>query len=182
MCEAGLVGLGEVGQLGRVAGGEGAQVVDVHADDMIRVDAAQLGRDDRAGVAALGPVAVVAEAVHQLGPGLGHPAGVPAWPGERRGEAEAGQRRRDDMEGVGRVAAVASGVGQRADDFDELDDRAWPAVGDDQRQRARFGRADVQEVHVLAVDDRRELGELVQPGLLGAPVISVAQYPARSFR
>ena len=29
----------------------------------------------------------------------------------------------------------------------------------------------MQEVHVLAVDDGGELGELVQPGLLGPPVV-----------
>jgi hypothetical protein len=46
VCEAGLVGFGEAGQLGRVAGGEGAQVVDVHADDLLGVDAAKLGGDD----------------------------------------------------------------------------------------------------------------------------------------
>ena len=105
----------------------------MHADDMLGVDAAKLGGDDRAGVAALGAVPVVAEAVHQFGPRAGDPAGVPARAGERAGEAEAGQGRRHDVEGVGGIAAMACGVGQRADDVHELDDRAGPAVGDDQR-------------------------------------------------
>src|SRR5215468_873087 len=87
----------------------------------------------------MGPIPVVAEAVHQFGPGLGDPAGVPAWTGERGGEAEAGQRRSDDVEGVGGVAAVAGGVGQRADNGAELHDGAGPAVGDDQRQRGPLG-------------------------------------------
>jgi len=128
--EAALVGLGEVGQLGRVAGGEGAQVVDVHADDVIGVDAAKLGGDDRAGVPAVGAVTVVAEAVHQLCPGASDPAGVPTRAGERAGKAKAGQRGRHDVEGVGGIAAMAGGIGQRADDLHELHDRAGPAVGD----------------------------------------------------
>ena len=71
------------------------------------------------------------------------------------------------------VAAVGARVGQRPDHPQELDRRARPAVGQDQRQRVRLGRADVQEVDVLAVDGRDELRDLVQPGLLGAPVEAV---------
>jgi hypothetical protein len=43
-------------------------------------------------------------------------------------------------------------------------------VGADQRQRVGLGRADVDEVHRLAVDRGRELGMRVEPGLLVAPV------------
>ena len=78
----------------------------MHADDMLGVDAAEFRGDERADVAALRAVAVVAEAAHQLGPGPGDPVGVPARLGERAGEPEAGERRDHDVEGVGGVAAV----------------------------------------------------------------------------
>jgi hypothetical protein len=42
------------------------------------------------------------------------------------------------VERVRRVAAVRDRVGQRADDVEELDDRARPAVGEDQREGIRF--------------------------------------------
>ena len=61
------------------------------------------------------------------------------------------------MERVRRVAAVRARVGQRADDVEELDDRARPAVREQQRQRVRLGRAHVQEVDVLPVDLGGEL-------------------------
>ncbi len=51
------------------------------------------------------------------------------------GEAVAGEGGDHQVEGVGRVAAVGRRVGQRADHVEELDDRARPAVGEDQRQR-----------------------------------------------
>ena len=70
------------------------------------------------------------------------------------------------VERVGRVAAVGARVGQRADDVQELHDRAGPAVGQDQRQRVRLGRAHVQEVDVLPVDLGGELRQLVQPRLV----------------
>jgi hypothetical protein len=89
----------------------------------------------------------------------------------RAGEPEAGDGRGDDVEGVRRVAAVGGGVGERAEDVEELDDRAGPAVGDDERQRLGLGGAYVHEVDVLAVDDGRELRKFVEPGLMGAPVV-----------
>jgi hypothetical protein len=70
------------------------------------------------------------------------------------------------VEGVGRVAAVGPGIGQRADQLQELDDRAGPAVGQDQRQGGRLGRADVDEVDLVAVQVGGVLRELVEPGLL----------------
>src|SRR5579859_7097089 len=70
--------------------------------------------------------------------------------------------------------AVGAGVGQRADDVQVLGDRAGPAVGQDQRERVRLRRPDVQEVDVLAVDVGEVLGMLVEPCLEGAPVVTVA--------
>jgi hypothetical protein len=86
------------------------------------------------------------------------------------------------VEGVGRVAAVGGGVGERADDVQELDDRAGPAVGQDQGQGVGFGGADVEEVDVLPVDGGGELGELVEPGLLLGPVVAVGPVPGQLFQ
>ena len=49
-------------------------------------------------------------------------------------------------------------------------ERARVGVDQQQRGRVRLGRADVQEVHGLAVDLGPELGHGVDPLLLGAPV------------
>ena len=72
---------------------------------------------------------------------------------------------------IGRVAAVGSWVGQRTDQIHELGDRAGVSVGDDQRQGVRFGGSDVQEVDPLSVDRGGELGERVEPRLVGSPVV-----------
>ena len=77
------------------------------------------------------------------------------------------------MERVGRVAAVRPRVGQRADHVEELDERARPAVDEQQRGRVRLGRPDVQEVDRLAVDLGGELRVLVQPASCLAPVVAV---------
>jgi hypothetical protein len=50
-------------------------------------------------------------------------------------------------------------------------------VDDQQRQRVRLGRADVHEVDPLAVDGGGELRVLVEPGLLGAPVVAALPVP-----
>jgi hypothetical protein len=148
--------------------------IDVHADDVVGVGSAHLRGDERAPVAALRPVAPVAEAAHQLDPGPGDPFGGPARLGGRSREAVAGDRRDHQVEGVGGVAAVRRRIGQRPDDLEELRDRARPAVGDDQGQRRGLRRADVQKVDAGAVDGGQELGEPVEPCLVGAPVVAVA--------
>ena len=56
-------------------------------------------------------------------------------------------------------------------DLDLLEDRARPPVRDDQRQRVRVARTDVDEVDVDAVDRRDELRPGVQLRLGLAPVV-----------
>jgi hypothetical protein len=75
------------------------------------------------------------------------------------------------VEGVLGGAAVRGRVGQRADGLEQLDDRAGPAVGHDQRQRVLVRRLDVDEVDVHPVNLGRELRQRVQPGLTLAPVV-----------
>jgi hypothetical protein len=79
------------------------------------------------------------------------------------------QRGDHHIEGVRRAAAVGGRIGERPDDLRLLDDRAGPAVGDDQRQGVGMGGADVEEVEVEAVDLGRELRQRVQRGLAAAP-------------
>ena len=138
---------------------------------MVGVETADLGRDQRAGVIAGGAVALVAEATHQLDPRRGDPVVAPAALARRAREAVAGDRRDDEVERVGRVAAVRPRVGERSGDVEELEDRAGPAVGHDQRQGVRLGGAEVEEVDVLAVDLGRELRMGVDPGLGRPPVV-----------
>ena len=127
--------------------------------------------DGGAHVAALGDVARVAEAVHQLRPRACDAAGLPAELGRLAREAVAGQGRQHQVERVLGGAAVRGRVGQRADGLQQLDDRAGPAVRHDQRQRVLVPRPDVDEVDLDPVDLGRELRQRVQPRLAPAPVV-----------
>jgi hypothetical protein len=75
------------------------------------------------------------------------------------------------VERAGRVAAVRPRVGQRPDHPEELKHRTRPAVQEQQRHGALLVRPHVQEVNVLPVDGRDELRDLVEPGLMCAPVV-----------
>ena len=120
-------------------------------------------RDEGTHVAALGDVAGVAETVHQLRPRASGAGGVPTELGGLAGEAVAGQRRQHEVERVLGASAVRGRVGERADRIEQLDDRAGPAVGHDQRQRVLVPRLHVDEVDVHSVDLGRELRQRVQP-------------------
>ena len=143
----------------------------------VEVDAEQpLGRlaahrvgDVGAHVAALGDVARVAESAHQLRPRACDAVGVPAELGRLAREAVAGYRRQHQVEGVPGVAAVSGRVGQRADGLEQLDDRAGPAVGHDQRHGVLVLRAHVDEVDLDPVDLGRELRQRVELRLAVAP-------------
>ena len=127
--------------------------------------------DRGAYVAALSDVAGVAEAGHQLRPHLREAAGVPTELGGLAGEAVPGQGRQHEVERVLCFAAVRSRVRERADDLEQLDHRARPAVGHDQRQRVFMLRLDVDEVDVHPVDLGRELRQRVQLRFGHAPVV-----------
>ena len=51
--------------------------------------------------------------------------------GEPAGEAEARERGDDEVEEIGGLAAVGHGIGQGADQWQELEEGAGPAVGED---------------------------------------------------
>src|ERR1700722_384352 len=62
-----------------------------------------------------------------------------------------------------RGRAVNGGIGERADDLQLLDDRAGPAVRDDERQRILVPGTDVDEMYVEPVDLGDEVRQGVQP-------------------
>ena len=99
-------------------------------------------------------------------------------------EPVAGHRRAHDVERVGRVAAVARRIAQRLDDVEELDDRARPAVGEHERERAGVRRRRVEHLDAEAVG-RADVGheaqllEAVQLGLDPAPVVAVGPVGAQ---
>ena len=139
---------------------------------------------DGADVAALRDVAGVAEAVHQLRPRLRGAAGIPAELRRLAREAVTGHGRQHEVERVLRVSAVRGRVGEGADGLEQLDHRARPAVGHDQRQRVLVLRLDVDEVDLDPVDLGRELRKRVEPRLepcrSRSPRPSSARAPASS--
>ena len=135
-----------------------------------------LGGDDRAPVAALGSVLLVAELFHQRSPEEGRALLAEAAGGRDLGEAVAGDRGGDDGEGVLGVAAVGGGIGQRAEDLDDLVEGAGPAMGEDQREGVGSVAllVDVVDGVVLDAVGRDlgcELGDAVEVGLLDAPIV-----------
>ena len=101
---------------------EGAEEVEVNAEQPVRSQASHRVSDVGADIAALGDVPVVAEPVHQLSPGSPHAAWVPAEHRRLAGEAEAGQGREHKVERVLGVSAVCGRVGERFDDVYLLND------------------------------------------------------------
>ena len=152
---------------------EGAEEVEVDAGQPIGGQTCHRVGDAGALVAALGDVAGVAEAAHELSPGLCRAVLIPADLLRLVGEAEAGQRRQDEVERVLGASAVGGRIGERADDVEHLDHRTGPAVRDEQRQRVLVRRLDVDEMDLEPVDLGLELRQRVQPRLDLAPIVLV---------
>src|SRR6267142_785470 len=75
------------------------------------------------------------------------------------------------MERVRCARAMCRGIGERSDNLQLLDDRAGPAVRDNEWQRIVMLRTHVDEVNVESIDRGDELRQGVQPGLALAPVV-----------
>src|SRR3954464_3211420 len=73
-------------------------------------------------------------------------------------------------------------IGERADDFQELEYRAWPPMRQNHRERVLLARADPDEVNVDPVDLRQELGKGVELGFGLAPVIAAAPVPDQCLK
>ncbi len=170
------------GRPGEVPGaGSGEEVerqprADVDAVQLVGVLVAELAGDDPADVAAPGGVPLVAQ-------GLGH-QGVPEVSdlpevdvrkaGERSGETEAGQGRHDDVERIAGVAAERGRVGERVDHLRPVPEGPRPAVGEDQRDRARAAALLAHEVHRDTGDADLVVLVGVDGGLGLAPVEAVS--------
>ena len=128
-------------------------------------------RDDRAPVAALSDELRVSQALHQRDPGARRAGRVPAGLVRLAGEPVTRHRRKNHIEGVRCAPAVRGGIDQRIDDLQLMDDRAGPAVRNDDRQCVRVLRADVDEMNVQSIDPGDELRQGVQPRLHLAPVV-----------
>ena len=77
------------------------------------------------------------------------------------------------MEGVRCIPAMRRGIGERLDDLELLDDRARPAVRDDERQRILVLRTDVNEMDVEPVD----LGDEVRIASSASPRTCASRIP-----
>jgi hypothetical protein len=82
------------------------------------------------------------------------------------------------MERVSRGATMGGRIGQRLDHLVELNNRPWPAMGDDKRHRLGVRRAHVDEMDVKTVDLGGELRETIEQCLAPAPVVVFGPVPA----
>jgi len=149
----------------------------MYSDDIFSVREAEACGDAGAPVAPLRPKPPVAEAAHQFGPEVGDAKRMHPSLGRAVGEAIARQRGHDDIERVARVAAVARRVGEQRQDLEHLDERAGPAVGDDQRQRGRACAARVDEMDAQPADGGAKVREGVDGPLLRRPVEALVPVP-----
>src|SRR6266581_2986268 len=161
--------------------------VEVDAEQSRRRLARHRAGDGGTPVAALGDVAGVSEALHQLRPGSRDVVGVPTGAGWLAGEAVARYGRDDDVESVLGPASVRGRVRERPDDLDELEHGARPTVRDDHWKRILVPRADVDEVNVQAIDGRHELRQCIQlrfrlPPVVVRPPVAYERLELRQLR
>ena len=88
-------------------------------------------------------------------------------------EAEARQRRHNDVKGVKRVAASALRIGQKRDDLVETVEGIRPAVDQQERRGVGSFAPHVEKVDTASVDIRTKLCKLVELCLLSTPVVGV---------
>src|SRR5450432_3126415 len=120
---------------------------------MTGIDLAQDLRHHAAPVVAGRPVGFVAKTVHEGRPRVGGAYAIPAWFVRRTGEAKARHRRNYHVKRQRRIGMDSARVGQGFDDAGVLEHRSWPAMTEQEGNGVWLGRADVQEVHALAVYD-----------------------------
>ncbi len=130
------------------------------------------GRDAGAPISALGHITGVAQPLHEHRPRFGDTRQAPSAGRGLVGEAIAGERWHDDVEGVLGSATVGRGIGQRGDDFEEFDDRARPSVRQNDRQRIRVFRRHMQKVNSETVELRSILGNRVHASFKAAHVVA----------
>ena len=133
----------------------------MNADQALGIGVAQARGDEAAPVAALRAEARVAQDVgHQLGESVGDLLDAEARLAGLERQRVAGKRRRDDAEVLGK----------QRDQLEELDDRAGPAVRNEQRHGVRSPARLVDEVQLDAADRHAELAKAVDARFLRAPI------------
>jgi len=65
-------------------------------------------------------------------------------------------------------------IREARDHVEELEDRTWPAVRDEQWKCVLMDRSRMDEMDRLSINRGAEMGELVQTSLLPAPIVRVA--------
>jgi len=75
--------------------------------------------------------------------------------------------------------SVRGRVDQGSDDVDELEDRARPAMREQEWHGLRIGRTHVQEVHAHTVDGHPELTRVLEVRLRTTPVVGLGPVGAQ---
>src|SRR5205823_9009361 len=104
----------------------------------------------------------------------GHPGLVHARLARAFRKPAARERWRDDIERIVRIAAVRRGVGEQREELRHLEERARPAMQEQDRNRVRPAPRLAKEMQTEAVDVRQKVGKRVEALLLRAPVEAVA--------
>src|SRR5690606_12451298 len=145
----------------RLVAPDGEQV-QMHPDEALGVGVAEPRGDECAPVAALYGEALVSERAHEPGEAVRDRLDAETLLPRCEREPVARQRRRDDGEGVGGIAAEPRRVGEKRDEFEELEDRSRPAVREKKRAgRGAFARY-VKEMEVDVVEAQLPLRERVE--------------------
>jgi len=142
----------------------------VEAQEAIGVAKPERSADSCPEVSSLGGEAVVSELAHETCPKVGDAEQVHAGTIRPVRVAEARQRWDNYVEGVGLVSSVRHRIAQQGENLQHLQEGAWPAVGEDQRDGCRSFAARMDEVDAEAVRDISEMLELGDAGDLGLPV------------
>ena len=172
------------GGIGGGAGrGWGEGHVDVERDHLGRVILGQAGAQHGAQIAALHAVTRVAQHFgHQMVEGGGDAGDAPAGLIRLAAEAEAGDGGDHHIK-AGRVrAAMTRRVGERADQFEEFEHRAGPAMQQQKRHRVGALAAHMEEMQIDAIDRGEKLRLLIEPTLLRAPIEAGAPVIAQGFQ
>ena len=139
--------------------------------ELVRVGVAEPSGSNCAPVTALHAEFGISEPLrHQRRDAIGDLLDAEPLLPRRERQAVARQRRRDNREGIRRIAAEARRVGQARDDVEELEHRTGPAMQQQQRQRRRPLPGHMQKMQADVEKPGLELRERVEARLLRPPI------------
>ena len=135
------------------------KIVEMQADDSVRMAQRGRGADPGPPIAALHAEARIVQRRHQFRPEIGDDEHVRSSLRRPAREPVARDGRRDDSERIGRIAAVRRRVREQRNDLEHLDDASRPTVRQDQRDRRRPCADLMDEVDTMVVDLERRTAE-----------------------